>query len=288
MNRRAILKWLGLLGLGPLIGRAGVSWGNACSVGPSTAVFYERPIPDELVDRYERLIVEADAISSDQVLLAGRAEPFLYISIGEAEPWRAGYETLDPTWFLGRNEGWGGNIVDLTQPGWLQYILEVRIWPLWARGYRGFFLDTLDSFRALPLTSEQLAEQEVALNAILRGIYERYPTIRLILNRGFDLWPSFGRQAVGVVAESLLHGWDAVGKSYFRVQPADHAWLLAKLETARDTYGLPVTVIDYLPLTDRAAARHAARRIRDLGFTPWVTAPQLNAVGIGLPDLKCS
>ena len=287
VSRRAILRSLGMVGMTTLVGRARTAQGAPCSAGPSTAVFYGRPIPHELLARYDRVVIEADAITSDALLLRGRAEPFLYVSIGEAEPWRAGYDRLDPNWFLGLNQGWGGNIVDLSQPGWLEHILDARIGPLWSRGYRGFFLDTLDSFRGADLTSSQLARQEKALSRILRGIYERHPQIRLILNRGFELLPEFGRQVAGVVAESLIHGWDASEKSYFRVKQADHAWLLARLRTTRDSFKLPVTVIDYLPMTDRDAAERAAKMIRDLGFTPWVTTPQLDSIGVGSVDLAC-
>lgn len=286
-NRREILKGLGVLGLGGLVGPSGLSVADDCSVGPSTAIFYAQPVPTELFERYQRLIVEADAITDEQISETSRAELFLYVSVGEAEPWRSGYEALDPAWFLGRNAGWGGNIVDLTQAGWLQYLIEGRIGPLWSRGYRGFFLDTLDSFRALELDPVELAAQEAGLREILRGLFSAFPGIGLIFNRGFDLLPDFGEAAVGLVAESLFYGWDSVEKSYFRRSLQDQAWLLPKLEAARDTYGLAVTVIDYVPPTNRALRYRTAGMIRDLGFTPWVTTPLLDSVGIGSVDLPC-
>lgn len=276
-----LLRWPGVFCLS--------QWLPGCSgtdqQAPSTAVFYGRQIPDQLWTRYQRVIVEAEALEGDRVLLEGRAEPFLYVSVGEAEPWRPGYDALDRGWFLGRNLGWNSDIVDLTSAGWRRNLLEDRVAPLWARGYRGFFLDTLDSFRALSLTSAQLVDQERGLRETVAALYRRFPRIRLIFNRGFDLLPDFGRSAVGLVAESLFSGWNAERKQYFRVQSEDRIWLLNRLILARSQYGLPVTVIDYVPPDDRSAAIETAQAIFKLGFDPWVTNPMLDTVGIGKPDL---
>jgi hypothetical protein len=42
-----------------------------------------------------------------------------------------------------------------------------------------------------------------------------------------------------------------------------------------------VVVVDYLPPARRAAARDAARRIQAMGFSPWISTPSLDMLGVG-------
>jgi hypothetical protein len=253
--------------------------------GPSTAIFYGHHIPVVLFKQYQRVVLEAEATGSDEGLRAGKAELFPYVSIGEAEAWRPSYASLDKRWFLGRNEGWGADIVDLCAAGWRDYLLEERIAPLWARGYRNFFLDTLDSFRAAPLSEARLAAQEAGLRETLRALLQRFPKARVMFNRGFDLLPEFRPRVVGLVAESLYCGWDSRKKRYIRVADTDRTWLLRTLNAVQHRYRLPVTVVDYVPSEQRTEALHCAKNIAALGFVPWISSWRLDAVGVGAVDL---
>jgi hypothetical protein len=252
--------------------------------GPSTAFFYGRPVPLELFTQYERVVVEVDSLESDKILKSSTAQIFVYLSVGEAERWRNGYEQLEKGWFLGVNSNWKSDIADLTEPGWQKYLLK-RMSALWARGYRGFFLDTLDSYRAVVAPGSAQAAQREALLDLIREMHKCFPGIQLLFNRGFELLPEASGFAVGIVAESLFQSWDPVSRRYKAVNDADRAWLLEHLQVARDRYNLPVTVIDYLQPEHRALAHENAIRIAKLGFTPWITNPSLDIIGIGAVDL---
>ena len=138
-----------------------------------------------------------------------------------------------------------------------------RIDALWRRGYRRFFLDTLDSYR-LGLDSERAREQAAAgWIQLIRTLAERHPDARWILNRGFELLPEVSSLVDGVVAESLFDGWDPVTKTYAPVSDEARQWLLQQLQQVRERYDLPVTVIDYRPAAEREAARLTAQRIAE-------------------------
>jgi polysaccharide biosynthesis protein PelA len=115
-----------------------------------TAIFYGSPVPVDALARYERVVLEADNSPEPPTFPRKSTQVFAYISVGEAEGWRASAKALDEKLFLGTNQGWHSRIADLTQPGWVDYVIEKRMLPLWQRGYRGFFLDTLDSYRRTP------------------------------------------------------------------------------------------------------------------------------------------
>lgn len=253
--------------------------------GPSTAFFYGRPVPSELFLRYERVVVEADNMELDELSSESKAQLFAYLSVGEAERWRAGYESLQKHWFIGLNTNWNSDIADLTADGWRGYLLDQRMATLWEQGYRGFFLDTLDSYRAVLSDNAAQAAQQEALLSLIREMTRRFPGIQLIFNRGFDLLPEVGYLAVGLVAESLYYTWDPASQRYKKVDATDRSWLLEQLQTASRRYRLPVTVIDYLPPDQRELAHEDAKQIAALGFTPWVANPSLDIVGVGKADL---
>ena len=249
------------------------------------AFFYGRPVPVELFSQYDRVVVEADNLDDNAILKSSSAQIFAYLSVGEAERWRSGYEKLDKRWFLGVNASWGSDITDLTSPGWRSYLLEQRMAALWDLGYRGFFLDTLDSHRVVITRDAAQAAQKEALITLLQEMHQRYPGVQLLFNRGFELLPEAKDLTVGVVAESLFHSWDPVSKRYKRVDEAGTAWLLQRLQMIRREYDLPITVIDYIPPEQSALARENALRITALGFTPWIANPSLDIIGIGAVDL---
>ena len=85
------------------------------------------------------------------------------------------------------------------RPAWF---IENAVAPLWREGYRGFFLDTLDSYR-LAANFDEKAQQD-GLVRVIETLHKRYPGIRLILNRGFEIVPRVRDKVQMVAAESLL------------------------------------------------------------------------------------
>jgi hypothetical protein len=247
---------------------------------PRTAFFYGANVPVAALARFDRVVVEADQIQDLIPLRVAGADIFAYVSVGEAEGWRASTRVLPQEFFLGPNAHWHSRVADLTHPGWRRYLLGDRMAGLWAVGYRAFFLDTLDSHRMVIKDASQERAQTAALVDLVRAMQHRFPGIRLLLNRGFEVLPEIAPLCVGVVAESLFQGWNAGLQTYVRVSEPDRLWLLNRLNDAKERYGLPVTVIDYVCPKQPALARETAQRIAALGFIPWVANPGLDI----LPD----
>ncbi len=252
--------------------------------GESTAFYYGGELPDELLRVYDRVVVEPDALPRSgrpsPTATTHRARLWAYVSVGElARGTRPA--AFQDDWVLGSNPAWHSDVMDLTHAGWRRYLLDTRMAALWKQGYRGFFLDTLDSYR-IPTGSEaKKAAQKTALVSLIREMSRRFPGVELIGNRGFELLPDIAPLLRGVAAESLYDRWDAAKKRYVQVPEADRRWLLARLREVRDRYRLPVTVIDYRPPEERPQARETARKIAAHGFEPWVTNADLTAVGVG-------
>ncbi len=253
---------------------------------PAVAFHYGANPPLEELQAFDDVVVEPSHVPDPQPYQTAHTRLFAYVSIGEAGPWESWFKDIPVGWFKGDNPAWGSRVIDQTAPGWQDFVLQRLIAPLWQRGYRNFFLDTLDSYQHIAKTPEERARQVEALVQLIRGIKARYPAAQLFLNRGFELLPQVHDLVWGVAAESLYRGWDEGSKRFVAVPEADRQWLKAQLKQAQDTYHLPVVVIDYVAAGERDLMRQTAQQIRADGFIPWVSTPELDALGIGLREVQ--
>jgi len=270
-----------LLYLSVLFGSSELQASPSSSEPPSTAFYYGQSLPAMALAQFDQVVVQADqAEAAGVALLTSRGSTvFAYVSLSEVSRERA--KSLDPRWRLGDNQAWQSVIMDTTQPDYQRWLLTSCFQPLWERGFRAFFLDNLDSYQA-PLSDPNLRAAQVrGLVQIITELHGRFPGVKLLFNRGFELLPQVAPLAVGVVAESLFQGWDPVKKIYREVPSNDRNGLLTALRNVRERYHLPVVVIDYVPQTDHALRQNTARRIAALGLTPWVTEHTLASLGIG-------
>ena len=254
---------------------------QASAASPSVALYYGASPPWELLRAFDRVVVDPGHVPEPRSIKNGPPELAAYVAVGEVQPSRPYAAAIPAAWIKGENKDWGSRLIDQAQPGWPVFFAERVIQPLWAAGYRSFFFDTLDSYHLFSKTPESRSAQEAGMVELVREVKRRYPQAKLIFNRGFEILGKTHSLVDMVAAESLFQGFDA-GKNRFRPVPgADREWLMGQLSTVKNTYGLPVLAIDYVPANDRALARTTAEQIRELGFTPWVTTPDLTSIGVG-------
>ena len=248
---------------------------------PSSVAFWyaEQPPLSELA-QFEWSVVEPGHMTANDVKTLRKlgSQPFAYVSVGEFDGNKAEIDKagLGKAVTSVRNDSWDSQVMDLTAPAWREHLLG-RAKALQAQGYAGLFLDTLDSFQLLPEASQQA--QRVALASFLRELHSRQPTLKLFFNRGFEVLPELDGVAAAVAFESLYAGWDPAAKRYRPVPEADRQWLMGELQPLR-AKGIPLVAIDYLPPERREEARKLAKRLRDEGFIPFISTPELDSMGI--------
>ena len=248
---------------------------------PNIALYYGADLPLDELRAFDIVVVEPDHRFDPTKLGSTRTELFAYVSVGETAPARSYFARLDPSWKVGENQTWGSAVIDQTQPGWQRFFVDEVIAPLWAQGYRGFFLDTMDSYYLLADKDFPWAKQVAGTAALIRAVKARFPEAKLLFNRGFEIVPMVREHVYAVAAESLLRSWNATEKIYVETAPKEHAESLAELVKLRDQFKLPVLVIDYVAPSDRVLARATAAKIRELGFKPYISTPDLDVVGLG-------
>ncbi len=251
------------------------------SPSPTVAFYYGAELPIDELRAFDIAVVEPDHGFDPNAYRTGTSELFAYVSLGEVEPKRRYGKDLPASWFNGVNHAWGAKVVDQTNPAWPRFVVDTIVAPLWERGYRGLFLDTLDSYQLAATTPEARRQQEQGLAAVIRAIKAKYPELRLIFNRGFEILPQAHRDAFAVAVESLYQEWDQAAQQYGEVSQSEREWILGQLKTVTAEYRLPVIVIDYVPPAQRDVARRTAEQITALGYIPWVSTPALDYLGIG-------
>jgi polysaccharide biosynthesis protein PelA len=248
---------------------------------PSVALFYGMNPPVEALSSFDIVVIEPDAQFDPRAHANAHAAWFAYVSVGEVNPHRAYFKSIPSAWMPAVNDAWASHVIDQTSPGWSAFFVDKVVTPLWNKGYRGFFLDTLDSYQLISRTDAARAAQEAGLVKVIRAIKARYPSAKLIFNRGFEVLPRVHDLAYMVAFESLYRGWDAGKQRYTEVPKTDRDWLLAQAAIIRDRYRLPVLSIDYCAPDDKACATQTAARIDADGIVPYVTDGALGTVGVG-------
>jgi len=249
--------------------------------GPSVAFHYGARPPVDMLQAFDVAVVEPDSGFDPRRANTPNTAWFAYVSVGEVLPSRAYFKDIPKAWLAGSNDAWSARVVDQAADGWPAFYVDKVIAPLWERGYRGFFLDTLDSYQLVAKTDAARARQEAGMVRVIQAIKARYPEAKLLFNRGFEILPQVHSLAYAVAFESLFRGWNQAQGAYTEVSQQDRDWLLNQARIVRDEYKLPVISIDYCPPTDGKCRRDTARRIRALGITPYVTDSGLQTVGVG-------
>lgn len=251
----------------------------------NAAFFYGTPFPQEL-RIYDAVVVEADQADFPVVPDNLQAKLYAYTSLGEVGPDKPYTAQVPAAAKIARNPAWASEVMDQASPAWREFYIEKIIAPLWQRGFRGIFIDTLDSYQLAATTPQQRAQQEAGMIETLRQVRSRFPGIRLMLNRGFEILPQVHGWVTAVAAESLFQGWDNATRAFVPVTEPDRQWLLTHLNKIKSDYRLPVIVIDYTAPKERQQAREISKKIRMSGFIPWISNPELDMVGVGSPEIQ--
>ena len=269
------LKFVSLVVSGAVI--SGVAFAGT----PAVAFYYGSNPPWDELQAFDLVVVDPDHVADPNNAARPHTRVAAYVALGEVQASRGYAKNIPKNWLVGENKNWGSLLIDQSQTEWHQFFTDQVIAPLWDQGFRTFFLDTLDSYHLFAVTPEQRARQEDGMVAVIASVTRRFPKIKLIFNRGFEILPRAHQHVEMVVAESLFRGYDAGKKQYGDVPEPDRQWLLGQLRRAQDAFNLQVTVIDYVPASQRDQARQTAQKIQELGFIPWVATPDLASLGVG-------
>ncbi len=252
---------------------------NSVYALPSVAFFYGKQIPNLELCLYNIVVVDPYSNFNPEDCKPMSA-PIAYVSLGEVRRGVAYEENIRPEWVISHNKDWNHNkIIDQTQKGWQTFFINELIEPLWKQGYRGFFLDTLDSYQIAGLDPKQQQKQIDGIVHLIKQIKCQHPDAKIILNRGFPFLAQVRKEAYAVVIESLYHAWIQENHRYEDTSLAEQKLLLNEIDKIRQLQ-LPIIIIDYLPPSQQARAHALSHQIAQEGMIPWITDNLLQAIYI--------
>lgn len=251
---------------------------------PSVAFYYGRHLPINVLQAFDWVVVDGDAVLPPPVSEIGvRAQHpryFGYLSVGEVRD-ASTLPAPPASCIIGQNAAWHAHILDMRQANCRDWVLRERVEPMLAHGFTRFFLDTIDSQEKVLVQPDERAAYDAGIVALVHAIRARVPDAQFILNRGFALLPQLrGQGVVGVAAESLYQGWDQAQQRYVAVSQQDQHWLRAQFQRVR-AEGLVPIAIDYLPSDQPRQAEADAARITAADIVPYVTNARLDWIGAG-------
>jgi hypothetical protein len=266
-----------------LVGAGGNAWALEPPPHVSTAFYYGASVPSELVDHFDRVVVEADPPKAFPAHT--RAQLFAYVSVGEVHPSRPWRHEVPASLVLGSNRTWGTDVVDTRSEEWLRFLLDHIVDPLYRVGFRGVFLDTMDSYERFATSASDRSRHARGIANIVLAIRQRYPDMKVLMNRGFDVLPLLASPPDGLVVESLFRTADGTAGTYREVPVAERQELLRILTNVRERWPIPITVIDYVSANDKKLRREVANQILRSGFDPYVATPALDSIGVGRVEI---
>jgi polysaccharide biosynthesis protein PelA len=225
-------------------------------------------------------ILEPENINVDDFNMpAGEGPIFIgYLSVGEAAEHQ-------PFWYLARegkylveeNKNWKGAWrVDIRDPEWQALLLEEAIPRIIKKGYKGLFLDTIDTASYLESKDpERFAGSKNSLINFIRKVNKKFPDLLIIPNGGIEYLEQYHNVIYGVAIEDLHTRYDFNSK---RSTKTPMEATVAK-EKILDAFLLstdkPVFNILYESSSNSDLARYAINRSKKKGYYWYLTTVDL-------------
>ncbi|NPA28617.1 MAG: hypothetical protein GXO33_00320 [Epsilonproteobacteria bacterium] len=270
MKRLCCVKWfLPVLLLTALYAAEGMK---------SAIVYYGGDVSWPMVGAHDFIILEPSRVeTATHGFKSYRKKVYAYVSVGEARKRRAWYKDINASWILGENRAWGSRVMDLSNPDYRKFLVNRVFAPLYEKGYRNFFLDTLDSYKLIAKPAAY-GRFEEGLVALIGAVKRRFPDAGLILNRGFEIIDRVADKVDAVLFESYFRGLGGEGLAYVKKSDADRAWLDGEIAKVR-RHGIPVIAVDYMQNPFSKEAERVRMALIRKGLIPYITDRDLNRYG---------
>ncbi len=262
---------------------AGLYAGPAAAADPPWIVYYGDTAPVTAFAPYRIVVLDADHYPKPLRAIAAQGSLLLgYISMGEVENHRAHYQaTVGAGITLDENPNWPGSYyVDVRSPAWTKLTVDTIAPALIAKGFHGFFLDTLDNPPHLERTDpKRFAGMTDGAAALVKALRQRFPQAPIMLNRAFEILPKVVADIDFSLGESIFAAYDFETKKYKPTRPEDRKYLIGQLQAAvKARPELKVMTLDYWDPEDKPGIAKLYQSERALGFNPYVATVDLRRI----------
>jgi len=235
--------------------------------GVDVAIIDTRLIADTLEDK--RKIVEELKSRGMYVIT--------YVAIGEdVKEYNPNYEMksyyydTDGDGKPDLNPSWGSIYVNANHPEWQEEVMKRIQQDAIDTGADGIFMDQIDTGPKEPQEGLEL----------IRRIRETYPKLKLIANQGLKIFDQTAPLIDGIMLESFTSTWlsnEEYAPVPYEIRKAN-ARVAKRINEVRETYPMPVFVIDYTAPDDYDMMQQSIDAAWALDFVPYVAYRLLNQI----------
>lgn len=259
--------------------------------GPSTPLFHPAnyaiyyghlPIYRNL-DRYDWVIVSEDFPPEH----TSRSRYFAYLTIGEIDKEGKIAKRLDRTLghkgfqkiLLEGNPHWNSWVADIRSPAFRTILLK-QVETDERKGFRGIFLDTLDS----PIEYEESHPSkgkglQSALISFILELHRLHPDTPIIVNRGFPVLSRIANSISGILFEDFCSMYDDDRHRYVTVPENPRKEGLSSIQSAiRANPSLVVLALDYGAPRDSVLRNQCAKMAQRNHLVPFFSNRNLDEI----------
>jgi uncharacterized protein (TIGR01370 family) len=244
------------------------------------AIYYSDKASPEHFKPYKFLVLDSTHHPALQLLKEDKKLIIGYITLGEVDATSPYFANLKShNLILQENKNWKGSFfVDMRDPLWPKIVIEELVPAVLRQGFDGIFLDTLDN----PVELEEQNPSRYhgmtdAAAKLVQAIRLHYPSIKIMMNRGYGLLPKVANSIDMELGESVYSDYNFDKKTYGKVKTEDYKEQVELLQQAKGTNPqLKVYTLDYANPTDTKTIADIYRTERANGFIPYVATVGLD------------
>ena len=133
----------------------------------SAIIYYGEHISYPMVGIHDFIIVHSENINTyAHGFSVYKDKMYAYVSICETNKDTKEYQQIDKSWILADNPAWNSKVMDIKNPAYQEFLFKKIIQPKIDQGFQNFFFDTLDSYKLLTITKQQLKERMIFWNIL--------------------------------------------------------------------------------------------------------------------------
>jgi polysaccharide biosynthesis protein PelA len=255
---------------------------STCFAQTRWVAYYAANAPAADFGRFSLIVLDSDRHPPLEPLSSPGKTVLGYLSLGEIESGRSYFPAVRSEGILLQaNRNWKSSyFVDVRNPRWKKRVIEQLIPEILKQGFDGVFLDTLDDPPYLEkLDSRKNAGMTAAAVDLVVAIRQRFPSIKIMMNRGYELLPGVEANIDYVLGESVFAAYDFEKKVYRRVPPhlyEQQAEILKAAQLRRPQ--LQVFTLDYWDTRDARGIAKIYEEERKNGFIPYVATVSLDRI----------
>ena len=255
-----------------------------------TASGYSIEVPFPWVVYYNDQAFTEDLISYNPIILDGNLHPAIdpllqlkkevlgYVDmteVSESEAWFA--DVKKRGLIIEENPNWPGSwTVDIRNEFWKKLLLRRIIPAVLSQRFTGIMLDQIDV--AIALEPRYKGMTQAAIDLIL-AIRKKFPDIRIMLNRGYEILPQVGMAIDEWLIESLYTFYRFDEQQYTIRPTSEYQWQLEQLHAAKIRFPhLILFSLDYWNPSDRKTIEKIYSIEIKEGLRPYVSTITLDEI----------